>query len=1102
MPHIQLLGEVGVSSPDGPTTLRSGKELGLVALLAEAHPRPLTRRLVLDLLWPGSGPDRARRSLNQAVYAIRRALGQDSLRVRLDLLALEGSGWTCDLWKLDGLVAESAANRAPVPRFAQSGRLPDTVGFLEWVDRTRARVDAHLVAAYCAELSKLMDRGRFEHVEPLARAALEIDPYAETALYHLAMSMAGSGRITAALQELRSGREKFRADLDKDLPAAFDALERRLESAEAFEAMRRPKSSGAQSVTFAFVGREQEFAHLRGAWDRIRDTGRRIVLVSGEPGIGKTRLVDRLARLVSIQGGRVLHAECFAAHKRVPFAALSEALRGLRAEEIADLDLIWRKVLFTSFALEAAGTDLEPPPRLEPAAEQLRLFESVVLAIQASAAERPVLVLIDDLQWLDQSSAAVLQHVIRRCEEDPVLLVFAARERELRVNDELREFVANNRGAHFTDVELGVLDEKASEELVKDALMITQTSALSEPPAGLADKLGGHPFLITESIQSGFALRGRPRRNDSDLNQHRVLSSGLDNYFSNVFSGLQPDAVELATTLGVWQGAASLKTFTKFLKWSEDRAVKAAENLLKRGIIDCLVHGVDFKHGLYRDWVYAKTSIPRRIQLHHSIGVYISSPPHNDYPTATMHYAKAGESSEAYRYALAAAHTLELEGAFPEAEHFLRLATHHSRTENERQAAESQLANHLFLHSSHKDAKTIYERLAADTLASTSGSRFRLLAKARLVQIHVTSADADYGQLCLEALRVMNQSLGENNPEAAAAALNAVTRCMWYGGNSQHASAALNAASTLMKTPASVIDSEIENARLAILLVTLAQDREVAFRILRRTQAKSQGPLSPHVVASLAQIEGIVMWAFGDLGDAVDAWLRALAAAREGGSILFLTTSLINLSVALHYLEPSRDVDHFLEEATAEARRHGFSSEESSAQGNRALFAWENRRLDRVTAILEPGDSRAVPGDGPGAGVILSVRGLMEARRGEMQQAESLLEQALHDVREGPSRCQDPSALLQLSQVIAKTPSKLRRAREVAEEIRGSVLVGQVCEWKVGLEWARIATQTGDPALAVSASEAIGDAARRARAERVARRASDVRRLALSQLTR
>ncbi|MEN8376471.1 MAG: AAA family ATPase, partial [Gemmatimonadota bacterium] len=582
MPRIRLLGEVGLWSADEPIVLRSSKQLALLALLAEAHPRPLTRRYVLDTLWPGVDQDRSRRSLNQAVYGIRRRVGAELLRVRLDLLALEGAEWTCDLWEVDELVAHGARTRTPLRRFAESGRLPETPGFIDWVDRSRARVDAHMVSAYCAELSKLMDRGRFEDIEPLARATLDIDPYAETALYHLAMAVAGSGRITAALGELRAARDIFRKDLGRELPTAFSTLEERLESAEAFEAMRRPEGEGSYPAPFAFVGREEEFSVLRAAWDRIEETGRRIILVSGEPGIGKTRLVDRLARLVSIQGGRVLQAECFAAHKRVPFVALSQALRGIRPEEIAQLDLIWRRVLFSAFALEAAGTDLAPPPRLDPEAEQLRLFESVVYAVQAAAAHRPVLFLIDDLQWLDQSSVAILQHLLRRCEEEPVLFVFAARERELRVDDELRAFVANNRSIHFTDVELDVLDEAASEELVRTTRRVTQ-EASAEEVASIAEALGGHPFLITETARNypsedggGITSKGRRRPK---------VTQTLDDFFHQIFLPLTRPAKEIAVTIAVWGDSAPAEDLATHLAISPAQLSASIRELEEAGVL-------------------------------------------------------------------------------------------------------------------------------------------------------------------------------------------------------------------------------------------------------------------------------------------------------------------------------------------------------------------------------------------------------------------------------------------------------------------------------------------------------------------------------------
>jgi DNA-binding SARP family transcriptional activator len=118
------MGEVGLFVGDEHVQLRSAKELALLAILAEAHPRPITRTYLLPLLWPTSEPDRARKSLNQAVYALRKVVGQDAIRAQLDLLALDGPGWSCDLWELDAHVAEVARTKAPLRRFARTGRLP------------------------------------------------------------------------------------------------------------------------------------------------------------------------------------------------------------------------------------------------------------------------------------------------------------------------------------------------------------------------------------------------------------------------------------------------------------------------------------------------------------------------------------------------------------------------------------------------------------------------------------------------------------------------------------------------------------------------------------------------------------------------------------------------------------------------------------------------------------------------------------------------------------------------------------------------------------------------------------------------------------------
>lgn len=1054
MPRIQLLGEVGLHLDDGPVQLRSTKELGLLAILAEAHPRPITRGYVLDLLWPSSDPDRARRSLNQAVYAIRQAVGQDALRGQLDLLALDGPDWTCDLWDLDDLVARAASTRTPLPRFARSGRLPDTIGFRDWLDRTNARVDAHLVSSYCAALDKLMERGRFEAVEPIARAVLEIDPYAETGLYHLALSIANSGRITAAIQEIVEARERFERDLDRALPAAFDALQDRLESAEAFEAARRPLSGGADPMVFPFVGREEEFTRLRSAWDHIGETGRRIILVSGEPGIGKTRLVDRLARLASIGGGRVLHTECFAAHKRVAFAAISEALRGLRTEELAGLDAIWRRVLFSSFALEAAGTALEPPPRLDPEAEQLRLFEAATLAIQASASKRRVLVIVDDLQWLDQSSAAVLQHVIRRCEEDPVLFVFAARERELRVDDELREFVANNRGGHFLDIELAALDAAACLDLAKEAILAAGDIGSEAEAEGTLEALGGNPFLITEAVRSGQGLVDRSCKPDQARFSPTPM---LATFLSERLRPVSAEAVTVACILSVWGREVDPTDIAQFLNWQVTFATTVLAELEGVGLVEHGTKGVRFRHSIYREWFYQSESNARRRYLHGQIASYLGSTEPADHGTAAQHYEAAGDRKRARTHALLAARLLREAGAHSEAEYFLEAAARLSLSEEEQSEAEVLLADHLYTHSSPDRALELYQRLLYGNGTMRGNPAAYYMARCRELQVQARRASGPTEGLLAEFLHLLREARSCGCTCAAIGALTSAGRIAWHVWDPELAIRLREEASSLADAAATEPEFELQARRVALQLSIQMDDLAAAQVAARRLAQADLSGLSVGAQAEITQSLGIHMWWTGDLRGAESRWTEALQASRAWGAINHIGSALVDLAVVLHYRDQSTAAVSLLEEAKLHACKHRLISEETFADVNLIIISFELSQFSEVERRLATLGPAHVDNTFPEERVINAIRGLFFLERDNEAEARLCLEAA----QAGRGREQDPSFLVTLEGRLAKTSKELDAALNTAEAARRGHVPGRVCRWKTELAWAEIAGRAG-----------------------------------------
>ena len=1086
MSHIQLLGQVSLWANGACVVPRSAKELGLLAVLAEAHPRPVTRSLLCRLLWPESDPDRARRSLNQAVYAVRRLVGADALRARLDLVALEGSVWTCDLWNLDQRIEEAGLTKTPVGRFAHTGKLPTTAPFADWVDRCRARIDAHLVSAYCSQLGKLMDRGRYEAVEPLARAVLEIDPYAETGLYHLVLATAGSGRITAALGELEQARERFRTDLDRPLPAVFDALDVRLKTAEAFEATRQATGACAETSAFPFVGREKEFAILRAAWQDLAETGSRVALVSGEPGIGKTRLVDRLARLASIEGGTVLYAECFSAHRRLAFAAIAEVLRGLRQDDVSRLEQIWRRVLFSSFALEAAGTDLAPPPRLDPAAEQLRILEASALAIQTAASRRPVLVIVDDLQWIDQSSAAVIQHLIRRGEEAPVLFLFAARTRELRVNDDLRQFISNNRSRNFISIELNALERTAARDLIEAAGI--DEELVGERAEQVALRLDCHPFLITTALREGLA-KEISLEPSFPATRHQHLSAPISEYFGAKLSSLDDAEKDLATTLAIWGRPVSFSELTAYLECDERDLIATVERLTLSNVASLQKNTIDFRHDLYRDWLYAESSTPRRVCEHNRIAVHLSGQPKASKALVAVHFDAAGKSREACYHALVAASELRGNGAFAEAEHFLRMALRHAGDEITACECQFQLAEHLFQHAGQNECRAIYERLSRSKQGPT---KLWAMARARLAQLDLESS-AKPSDVHSRAWEAVDGAIEAGVIRAAVAGLSAATRSLWYGGSKGGCSKELGWAQRLLPQAANdSLEAEVECVRAAVL-ASVMEECDPGQRTSIRRLLAAPDSIPPATRAALLHMDGFVEWMRGSLVKAEDSWSKALTLAEEAGHVTLTVTTRINLAVAQHYRSPQADVDPSLQAALTEATKRGLIADAAVLTANRALFAWENTRPNLARRILQAEADHLTAKNGHGSGVLLAVAGFVALHSGKGESARRYSRAALETLFEGQTRSQDPAVSIRLARRLARSQDELAACERIARRALESTVHSQVCGWRLELELASCVGARGDRVRAATMADVVIQAARDAGANRVVARALSVR---------
>lgn len=302
------------------------------------------------------------------------------------------------------------------------------------------------------------------------------------------------------LKGLNQAEHLFQLVID-DLPANFPPLK----STPVAPSLRGEVFSLLDHIVRGqLIGREDELAELVGFWNRAERGEGHLVLLSGEPGIGKTRLVEELSAFAHLRGALVLEGH-FHPELGVTYLGFREALqdylRSLPADQArAVIGSTAPELVKLVPEVEALIGNITPnPPMGELEAERLRLFDHVTQFLIRLTKKTPVLFVLEDLHWADGPSLLFLHFLLRNTQQTPILVLGTYRETEL---DPVRPFYETllglNRDRLYTRVALHGMDAKSVEKLV---------STLLDGPveAGLVKAITrdteGNPFFIEEVVK-------------------------------------------------------------------------------------------------------------------------------------------------------------------------------------------------------------------------------------------------------------------------------------------------------------------------------------------------------------------------------------------------------------------------------------------------------------------------------------------------------------------------------------------------------------------------------------------------------------------------
>ena len=253
-----------------------------------------------------------------------------------------------------------------------------------------------------------------------------------------------------------------------------------------------------------FVGRQREMAELTAALEDALGAQGRLVMLAGEPGIGKTRTAQELAAQAEALGAQVFWGRCFEEEGAPPYWPWVQPIRsyvqkqgqaqlllemGPGAADIAEIIPEVRQKL----------ADLKPPSTLEPEQARFRLFDSFTTFLKNAAQSQPLLLVLDDLQWADRSSLLLLEFLARVIESSPLLVVGTYRDVEVSRRHPLSQTLGSLiREQGFLRVQLPGLAEPEVEQLILMAAAVSPSPGLS---ATIHQRTEGNPLFVTEIIR-------------------------------------------------------------------------------------------------------------------------------------------------------------------------------------------------------------------------------------------------------------------------------------------------------------------------------------------------------------------------------------------------------------------------------------------------------------------------------------------------------------------------------------------------------------------------------------------------------------------------
>ncbi len=635
---IRLLGAFDMRAEGSPLPVpESARARSLLGYLLVHRDSAVPRERLAAALWPESTESQARTNLRHLLHTLRRA--SPGLAGRLVTSPTTLGWWSApgdrmDLTEFDRLAAATGPDRPAALRAAagiyRGELLP---GFDDqWVRPERDAVHRRFLEVLHELAESTAEHGDLAAAVADTERLLQLDPLRESGYRLLMRLLVARGDRSAAVRVFHRCSRVLDRELDvrpgPETEAVYRSLLPGLAATEPGTGGRRPP----------LVGRDRERATLTGAWRESRTGRSRLLVLTGAPGTGKSRLAIDFRAWAARQGASCATAACYAAEGPLPYGVVTAWLRSPALRPVlGDLPRPARRELARLLPeLLADDPRLEPPAPLAEDEQRPRVFDAVVTVfdlisgtddtaeragavpkpglVGATAPGPPLLLVVDDLHHADRESCRLVHYLLRTRPAGRLLVVATARHDELGGAPAGELLAAGRHLGRLTRIELDALDQAETRSLAErmGGAELTDQAAIR-----LHRQTGGNPLFVVEAIRAGWSAAAT--RVPVTPRVQAVLESRI--------AGLSPIGRELAVSgavIGRPFDADLLFEVTRGPAPAADDLVVALDELWRRGIV--ADHGAgragqyDFTHEALRSVALAETGPAQQASLHRRVG--------------------------------------------------------------------------------------------------------------------------------------------------------------------------------------------------------------------------------------------------------------------------------------------------------------------------------------------------------------------------------------------------------------------------------------------------------------------------------------------------